>query len=217
MQQQGEPSTSTRPSRPPSSLMERDGLKLDYLGPAKNPKRPSRSTKYGPRDEEDEILLSEDDVPRRPPAQQPTIMININSNISPIRVKVDAAQDDLSPSYKELVELTKRVASDSWWGTYGDLYLGARWKAQDYERRKLHAVDWRGKAVECVTDLEAQSNIQTSSECPDLIVEFKCKVHLGAGQSRHYDPRLNPLNHCLDPLRIRHCEKRIRSSLFLWC
>ena len=81
--------------------MERDGLKLDYLGPAKRP------SKYGTRDEEDEILLSEDDVPRRPPAQQPTIMININSNISPIRVKVDAAQDNISPSYKELVELTK--------------------------------------------------------------------------------------------------------------
>ena len=38
---------------------------------------------------------------------QPIITININNNISPIRVKVDAAQDNISPSYKELVELTK--------------------------------------------------------------------------------------------------------------
>ena len=42
-------------------------------------------------------------------------------------------------------------SSDSWWHVptaYDDLYLGARWEVHGNARRKLHAVDWRGKAVE---------------------------------------------------------------------
>ena len=63
--------------------------------------------------EEDEELLTEENVPARPPATQTTIIIDINNNISPIRVKIDNIQEDPNPDYQGLVDLTKRVATNS--------------------------------------------------------------------------------------------------------
>jgi len=125
--------------------METDGLKLDYLAPGKSQKKTARHfnpilhPKEGPddgdihralvgetveRNEEDAVPSSNDDVERRP-VEPSTLTININQLSPPIKVKVHSVQDLMSPSYSDVVELVKRVASDSWWhvGTaYDDLY-----------------------------------------------------------------------------------------------